>query len=347
MTQPKVAIVILNWNGWIDTLECLQSLFKQSYENFQVIVCDNASTDESEEKILGWCQGSVQIPDGLQTKLAHLVEPRSFGAVNYTRLTRLQALSHGNSAIETPIIFIQNGENLGFAGGNNPGLQLGLELGADYCWLLNNDTVADTDCLEQMVRHSESLSAKGVENTCGSVQCFYDDPSIIQALGGFSFSRRSAITSETFGRYLSRYDYSSIDHEVFAASLDAIHGCSWLLSRDYLREIGLMDDLYFLYYEEIDWALRAKGKFTLTYAPQAFVYHKEGASIGSKGFQRARSAFSEYHIHKSRLRFVRKHFPMHLPQVAIFSMLQAANRFRQGLSANGRAIFKALLHLDY
>lgn len=347
MKQPKVAIVILNWNGWRDTLECLQSLFNQSYTNFQVVVCDNASTDESEAKILGWCKGTVAVDSIEQPRLAHLVGDSVRGAIEYTYLSREEAFDSKISDIGTPVIFIQNGANLGFAGGNNSGLRLGLSLGADYCWLLNNDTVVETDCLEQMVSHSDELSRRGIKNTCGSVQCFYDDPNVIQALGGFGFSRRSAITSETFGRYLTRDDYSKIDHKSYASKLDAIHGCSWLLSREYLEEVGLMDDRYFLYYEEIDWALRAKGKFELTYAPQAFVYHKEGASIGSKSFKRARSAFSEYHIHKSRLRFVRKHLPLHLPQVALFSLLQAVNRFKQRLSSNGIAIFKALLRLSY
>lgn len=347
MTQPKVAVVILNWNGWRDTLECLQSLFNQSYTNFQVIVCDNASSDQSEEKILGWCRGEGRLSEIAQPKLESLVVPAPNGEVGYTYLTREEALSWNKPVIKTPIIFIQNGGNLGFAGGNNSGLQLALDTDADYCWLLNNDTVVEPDCLEQMVSHSESLTLSGVRNTCGSVQCFYDDPNVIQALGGFGFSRRSAITSETFGRYISRDQYAEINHDAYAAKLDAIHGCSWLLSRDYLTEVGLMDDRYFLYYEEIDWAIRAKGKFTLTYAPEAFVYHKEGASIGSKSFKRARSAFSEYHIHKSRLRFVHKHLPLHLPQVALFSMMQAANRYRQRLGANGKAIFKALLQLSY
>jgi len=347
MTQPKVAIVILNWNGWRDTLECLESLFNQHYENFQVILCDNDSTDDSEQRILDWCSGDYSIASLAQPKLQRLVAPTATKPIAITRLTRDEIISSSAGLIGTPLVLIQNGANLGFAGGNNSGLQLGLNLGADYCWLLNNDTVVEPDCLAQMVSHTEQLKAKGVKNTCGSVQCFYDDPNVIQALGGFGFSHRSAITSETFGRYLTRDQYSAIDHEAYAAKLDAIHGCSWLLSREFLTEIGLMDDRYFLYYEEIDWALRARGRYQLTYAPEAFVYHKEGASIGSKSFKRPRSAFAEYHIHKSRLRFVRKHLPFRLPQVAMFSMMQAANRFRQKLSGNGKAIFKALLQLSY
>jgi len=347
MSDPRVAIILLNWNGWKDTIECLESLFRQDYNAYQVIVCDNNSSDESEAKILQWCDGEIDVETSPDSKLQHLTQPSVKRPIRYERITKVQVQSKDLTKSDASLILIQNEENLGFAGGNNSGLRLALINKFDYCWLLNNDTVVEPDCLRKMVEHTEALTKLGIKNTCGSVQCFYDDPNIIQALGGFSFNPKSAITSETFGRYLERSNYSAIDHTAFIEKLDAIHGCSWLLSRAFLTEIGLMDDRYFLYYEEIDWALRAKGKFKLTYASNAFVYHKEGASIGSKSFNRARSAFSEYNIHKSRMRFVRKHLPKRLPMVALFSIMQAANRFRQGLFANGRAIFRALLRAQY
>src|SRR5260370_12650012 len=57
--QPRVYIVLLNWNGWQDTIECLESVFRLSYSHFTVIVCDNASSDGSIEKIEGWAKGFI------------------------------------------------------------------------------------------------------------------------------------------------------------------------------------------------------------------------------------------------------------------------------------------------
>jgi len=53
---PKVAIIILNWNGWEDTIECLESVFRNTYQNYQVIVVDNGSTNGSIEKIKAWAE---------------------------------------------------------------------------------------------------------------------------------------------------------------------------------------------------------------------------------------------------------------------------------------------------
>ena len=343
MKSPRVHIVLLNWNGWRDTIECLESLLGLNYDNYQILVCDNASTDDSIEKILSWSQGIHTIDTYPVEAMRHLSYPPNAKPVEVEQITRQQALNPTQPQSNTKITLIQNGGNIGFAGGNNSGLRYALNQGTDYCWLLNNDTVVEQNTLCEMVTHSQALDQKGVKNTCGSVQCFYDNPRIIQALGGFEFSEKSAITSATFGRYLSRDDYANINHKEYESRLSAIHGCSWLLSRDYLTEVGLMDDRYFLYYEEIDWALRAKGKFKLTYAPNAFVYHKEGASIGSQSYNRTRSPFAEYNIHKSRLRFCKKHLPTRIIPVTIYSLLQAINRVRQRQFGNSRAIIKAVL----
>lgn len=342
MKSPRVHIVILNWNGWRDTVECLESLLRMEYDNFQIVVCDNDSSDESVGKLLDWANGHLALGEYKPESMKRFSQPQVLKPVEVKTLTKEQANSTALKSIVEPIVLIQNGDNLGFAAGNNPGLSYALNANTDYCWLLNNDTVVETNTLSEMVKHSEELLAKGVKNTCGSVQCFYDDPNVIQALGGMSFDSKSAITSPTLGRYLTRDSYDQIDHTKFEEQLAAIHGCSWLLSREYLEEIGLMDDRYFLYYEEIDWVLRAKGLFKLTYAPRAFVYHKEGASIGSTSFNRPRSAFAEYHLIRSRMLFCRKHLPSRVLPVGLVALLQAINRLRQRRWGNAKSITKAI-----
>lgn len=333
MKQPRVHIVLLNWNGWKDTLECLESLYRQDYLNFQVIVCDNDSQDGSVEKIKDWAAGSQFAPEPPVPAMRGYSTPALGKPIPYVELSRAQAESDASVDPSIPLVIINNGGNLGFAGGNNTGLRYALNQQSDYCWLLNNDTVVEADALSKMVAHSSSLSDQGIDNTCGSVQCFYDDPNVIQALGGFSFNRLTAVSSDTFGRYRKRSEMADINHDQYRAKLDAIHGCSWLLPRKFLCDIGLMDERYFLYFEEIDWTTRAQGRYQLTYAQDAFVYHKEGQSIGSKSITKTGSLLSEFYCNANKFVYARKFSPWTIPTIFAYTLIQAANHFRKGQPA--------------
>ncbi|QHA93700.1 glycosyltransferase family 2 protein [Bacillus sp. N1-1] len=110
--KNSVAIILLNWNSYKDTYECLKSLENLAYESFHVFVVDNASTDHSYEK---------------------LVKDGELGV------------------FRSEVTFIQSGGNLGFAGGNNVGIKQAYELGYDYIWLLNNDTTVDEHSLSTLI----------------------------------------------------------------------------------------------------------------------------------------------------------------------------------------------------
>ena len=329
MKQPRVHIVLLNWNGWKDTLECLESLYRQDYLNFQVIVCDNDSKDGSVEKIKDWAEGSQFAPEATVSAMRGYSSPAIRKPIPYVELTRDQAESSKIADPCLPLVIINNGENLGFAGGNNTGLRYALNQQTDFCWLLNNDTVVEADALSKMVAHSAALADKGIKNTCGSIQCFYDDPNVVQAIGGFSFNRLTAVSSDTFGRYMKRAELKTVDHDAYRQRLDAIHGCSWLLPRDFLTEIGLMEERYFLYFEEIDWTTRSRGQYTLTYAEDAFIYHKEGQSIGSKSIQKKGSLLSEFYCNYNKFTYAKKFTPWAIPTVFAYTLLQAANHLRK------------------
>ena len=148
---PKVAIIILNWNGWEDTIECLESVFRISYPNHKVIVVDNGSTDSSMEKIKNWADGKLEVlTPGPAHHLYHLSHPPVKKPIPYVYYTREEAEKGGNFTIEEkitlpyPLILIQTDENLGFAGGNNVGIKYTLcNKNIDYLLLLNNDIVVD------------------------------------------------------------------------------------------------------------------------------------------------------------------------------------------------------------
>jgi GT2 family glycosyltransferase len=326
---PRVHVVILNWNGWKDTQECLESVFRHNYDNYQVIVCDNDSQDQSVEHLLAWAQGKENAPDPGQHPLAQYSTPPIDKPISHVCLDRDEAEGDTEVAENVQLVVIRTGGNLGFAGGNNVGFRYALRQSAcDYIWLLNNDTVVEPNALQRMVEHSAKLTANGTPNTCGSTVCFYDDPSIVQALGGAQFNKWTGIASETSGRFLPLDD--NIDHAHHQANLDYITGCTWLLPRAFLNEIGLIEESYFLYYEEIDWTLRSKNKFTLTYAPDAYVYHKEGSSIGSKSMNRTSSLLSDFYMARNKFKVAAKFNPWTLPTVFMATGLQVLNRIRQG-----------------
>ena len=339
---PRVHIVILNWNGWKDTIECLESVMRHHYDNFQVIVCDNHSQDGSLEKIQDWAAGHLESQVPSDHPLAKLSQPAVAKHLAWVRLSRAQAEGTPEAAwSKFPMILIETGGNLGFAGGNNVGMRYALKSAqCDYVWLLNNDTVIEATTLSEMVAHSERLRAQGKQNTCGSLVCFYDDPTVIQALGGSQFNRKTGIATQTLGRFKKRTE--TIEHAAIAASLDYITACSWLVPRKFLDEVGLMEESYFLYYEEIDWTTRAGDKWLLTYCPSAPVYHKEGNSIGSKSIGKTASPKSEYFMAQAKLRFMRNFYPEHLLRTKMVSVMQALNRFRQGLPSNAYAIIRAV-----
>jgi GT2 family glycosyltransferase len=334
--QACTYIVILNWNGWRDTIECLQSVLGLQAARFRVVVCDNGSTDGSLEALTAWADGKLSVsPQGPEALRALAQIPGQ--AVGYTLLNRNQAETHTHGPAEQ-LVLIDNEENLGFAAGNNIGLRYALaQPDMAHVWLLNNDTVVEPDALVRMLARLKSAPEAGI---CGALLKFFDDPRMIQAVGGCRFNYLTGTASATLGRYLP--DTHVIDVENFEAQMDYVSGASMLLTRVFLATIGLMEERYFLYYEEIDWAVRARGRFTQVIAADAVVYHKEGSTAGSASLQRPSSLQSDFYLFRSKLAFMRLHCPWMLPICMVSTLAQAANRLRRGRFASAWLITRVL-----
>jgi len=297
-------IILLNWNGWKDTIECLESVFRLKADDFTVVVCDNASTDGSLDRLKDWARGELQSAAS-NPQLSALSSPPVLKPISYLELTREEAESSGQIPV-VPLVFIQTGANLGYAGGNNVGLRYALrDERAQLFWLLNNDTVVDPNALTAIIQYMQGHPRVGL---CGSLNLSYSAHRETLAYGGGVYNRwtaRTAKTEQGASRSLSRAP----------ARLDFISGASMLASRSFLREIGLMEESYFLYFEEHDWAARSKGIFDLGYAGDSIIYHKEGMSIGSNRNREMRSLLSEKYLSRNRLLFTRRFFPLALPTV--------------------------------
>ena len=315
-----IYVVILNWNGWQDTIACLQSLSSTKGVNYRVIVCDNGSTDGSVEKISAWANGTLKVDNPEHPRLAALMRGKGF------------KMGYG-------LTLIENKANLGFAAGNNPGIRFALnQPDMTHVWLLNNDTLVEPDCLLKMRRRLERESKPAI---CGSRIMFYDDPTTIQALGGNKFNRWTGNASASIGRF--EKENQPREPKQIEKKLDYVSGCSMLIPRQFIEDIGLMEERYFLYYEEIDWAVRASGKYRAVYADDAVLYHKEGSSIGSASLTSRPSALSEFYCFRNKLWFTRTYFPICLPSCYAASLFQVLNRWRRGYWASGWMMLRILL----
>ncbi|MBK7674441.1 MAG: glycosyltransferase family 2 protein [Candidatus Accumulibacter sp.] len=326
-SRPSVSIVLLNWNRWHYTLACLESLFRLDYPNYNVIVCDNNSSDGSMLRLREWAAGRQPAPLPSVTELQPLVEPMVVKPIAVRELSRSEAESSERHPA-VPLTLIQTGANLGFAGGCNVGVRYALTQGMDYVWLLNNDTLATPDSLQSMVDYVQSHPDIGM---CGSTLLSLHHPSHVLALGGGRL-RPSTGTTRHLGEGchwpLSAQDAGSLAMQ----QMDYVVGASMLVSHSLLETVGLMDEGYFLYYEEIDWATRLPPRIRLGYAPLSVIYHREGGTTGGL----ARS-----HYYRSLIRFIWRRKRRYLPLV----LARMASRVPEALLHRNWQELTALLSL--
>lgn len=340
MQAPLTYIVLLNWNGWKDTIECLESVFRLDYPHFRVIVCDNASRDNSLEHIKAWAEGRQAAAASsvvLRSAARPLAKP-----VAWVEYDREQAERGGDPAEQAPLVLIQTGANLGFAGGNNVGVRYAQSRGDHgYVWLLNNDTVVEEDALSQLVRRLQQRPDAGM---CGSRLVFYHRPDTVQAWGGSAYDEQHGyvVPIGHFQPATAQADVASIESQ-----MAYVVGASMLMTKTFLDDIGLMTEDYFLYFEEIDWACRARGKYGLAYAHDSLVYHKEGGSIGSSSTA-SQSMLAIHYLYRNRVRFIRRFYrarlARNLRQIAFEMLVMAKRRQFRAVGVATRAVLGELLH---
>lgn len=287
LSVSQVIIILVNWNGWKDTIECLESLLLLKYPFFRIVVCDNGSRDESLRELRWWAR-------------------RTFGvsATTWQELSRADAET-GGGLPDTMFTLVENGVNLGFGGGSNVGMRYALACeDVDYCWLLNNDTVVAPLALTKMV---ERMFEKPDAGMCGSTVRQYLDRSKIDVLGGATYFKWLGVAWH-IGRTLR--GNMLLPPESVENRMDYVVGSSLLVRTSFLRDVGLMAEEYFLYFEEVDWALRCKGRYSLAYAPESVVYHKVGASIGTATNPRTKSYICDYYTLRNRLVFTQRYYPL-------------------------------------
>lgn len=341
IVKNKVYIIILNYNGYTDTIDALESIVNSDYSNYQLVVVDNDSTDESMEYLLNWARGSYSAVSDDTHPLNKLCNKNIQKPVSYEYYENGNIVDKkicSNNSYPYPIVFIQSGKNLGFAGGNNIGLKYILkENDFEYVWLLNPDTLIMPNTLSTLVDYADGLE-KNI-GIIGTTLLYYDQPDTIQALGG-SFNPFFCVGEHIYGHQ----KYANFDKKAFDVSqIDMIIGASMLMRKNVLNEVGLLSEEYFLFYEEIDYALKAKKHaYGLSLCLDAIVYHKEGSSINKENVNFGVSEFSDFYAMRNRLFVMKKFYPYYLPSVILGLLFSAFKRVRRKEYMKAYNIFKIL-----
>jgi GT2 family glycosyltransferase len=319
IATPSVAVVLVNWNGWRDTLECIDTILAQDHRNFHIFIVDNESADDSLEQIRAWCDSPSSDPAWREQSGVRHWSQGGVTRIPYRMVERPDTLLPPAGS-DCRITMIRSGANLGFAGGCNVAVRAAGIAAFEFFWFLNNDTVIAANALGELLRRACIEPKPGIT---GSTIRYYDAPHLVQAMGGAHMDVERA-TARHIGADASVSEIPANPAEV-ERNMDYVMGASMLVSRDFIREIGLMQEDYFLFFEEIDWAIRGRGKFTLAYAPRSHVLHKWAASS-----HRA-VGFATRFFYRNRIRFTSRFYPENLRKTRrslLMEMLRHAARGR-------------------
>ena len=309
--KAKIAIIILNWNQIDLTLACLKSVFQSRIDGqieIEAIVVDNGSTDNSRKR------------------LKEIQEKRSLSRQGRGEIEILRS-----KFPNFKVIF--NKENLGFAGGNNVGLRYALKKGADFIFILNNDTEIKNDCVLNLWQTFLDEEKIGIVS-----------PKIYYA-PGFEFHKKRYQKKDlgrviwyaggkidwdnVLGRHLGVDEVDQGQYEKRKENEFAT-GCAFMAKRAVFEDVGLFDERFCLYLEDLDFSYRvAKAGFKLVFNPQAIVWHKNAGSSS------AGSALQTYYFTRNRLLFAQKHAPLKLK---LLVYRQALEKLRQGNKIEKEAV---------
>jgi hypothetical protein len=329
---PRVAISILNWNGWQDTIQCLESVRELRYTNYLTIVLDNGSWNDSVARLVAWARERLG-PEHV------LAEYSRRAALRGGEATTEQALD----AVPSPsrLVLIRNEENLGFTGGNNVAIRYALERreAADFVLFLNNDAVLEPACLTELVAADRTADA-------GVVGAVTRD----RATGELLFAgldETHPVARLFFPAFFSGCrDLRNVDGEVYPSPW--VCGVATLVRAETLAAVHrtkgrYLDPALFLYGDEAEfcWAARAAG-YNVVVARRAVAYHKGGRSGGGR-----LSPLFYYYNYRNRILLAKTLLPAYLKPLfhlgnSLFCLLRVAERVLRQRLRPARAILCGL-----
>ena len=302
-----VAVLIVGFRNPADLTGCLAALSDAAVEpNFDVFICENGGV-----RLVSTGTAGIARPAG---PMSRTDEP-TISHDEFQSVHRRPAPASPNETFKC-VGRMRNrttwdmpvGSMLGFI---NCSLS---PVGKEF-WVLNPDTEPEAYALAALVERAET----GGKGMVGSTILDVERPNEIRCRGGLHWQRLAArAIAIGLGEPLNApYDVSAIE-----AAMDSPSGASMYVTRQCLEKIGPMDESYFLFFEDLDWGLRAKS-CGLGYASASIVWHKRGTTTGSAKSLAKIPRLSIYLEHRNGIHFVRRHFPWTLPVRVAISFLYA------------------------
>ncbi len=319
MKNNKNYIIIVHYKGLRDTFTLLENLLNLDYQDFQVILVNNNPEEN------------------LAKSLKNFITYKNWNLIS--EKIENNEFSFQIKEFKYPIILLNQEKNLGYAGGVNAGIKYALKSNDfSYLWILNNDLILAPDSLGELINFAERLKKEGKKvGIIGSKLFYYHSPQILQGVGG-KYNKYFALTKHIGGFEEDKEQYDKDDIKI-----DYVVGVSMFVSREFIEDVGLMDERYFLYFEDLDWSERAKRKgYELKYCWKSKVYHKEGGSIGSSSKGEKKSKLADYYGIRNRIIFTKKFYPQYQWSVYLSLLGVILNRIKRKQFDRIKLVFDAI-----
>ena len=314
MPLPSLGVVIVSFNASTELLDCLESLLAAPDVALHIVVVDNASSDDTVAQFEAWASGAAPYVPPEDLPFALTAAPKPLALVD------AQANARTNAPATPQITLIRSAVNLGLAClAANPAI--------NRFWVLNPDSVVAPETpLAFATYHGDAARF----SLMGGRVTYVDPPDHILSDGGI-INYRTGVTSNLHqGRDASQTPAPQTE-------FDFISGASMVASRAFYETAGPLPEEYFLYYEEVDWALRRRD-LPLVFCPEARVYHRVGSSIGSRTMTRVATPFSTYFLYRARMMFLRRYAKGGLAGAWAYALAKAGQLALKGHRAEAVAL---------
>jgi N-acetylglucosaminyl-diphospho-decaprenol L-rhamnosyltransferase len=299
--QPRVLIAIVSTNEVHNLVGCLRCLTVSTHANFNVIICENGGSKGLERT---------------QTTLSGLDFVRVLATPPIDEVPPAWTLPYYDFGLDPGrqrVTVLNPMQNLGYAGGVNACIAAAKNWRWDAVWVLNPDTFPEPDALAALVRRQE----EGQFGVVGS-RLVFASSGLVQTWGGLEW--RSWLGR---GRLIGADQPAEATPDVADVErrIAFISGASMYVSRGYVEAVGVMDEDFFVFDEDVDWCLR-RGPFKLGYAHQSVIRHVHGSASGSSSNKAKRSHFNVYLTERNRILLARKRFGIGWGIVAAIALAQ-------------------------
>ncbi len=314
-----VYIVLINYNGWEHTVECVDSIFRNSYQNFKIVIVDNNSTADLKIE-QNFCNDF--------SKNMKIIFAEKGSLTDY-------------NTNDKQILLIKNNSNDGFAAGCNCAFNyIRKQDDYKYVWLLGSDNVIDKNALNNLIEYMKKANDVAL---CGSISLSYYQRHIIQCAGVGIYNKWTSLSRHLLVdknvNVLDNLDYKKI----LKNKITYVYGNSMLFSKEFFMNMQRIPENYFIYYEELEIMQQLKNlnmKFGI--ALDSFVYHKEGSSTGGKA--ESKSLIADYYGVRNRILFTKRYYKYCLPTVYLGLILAIINRIRRKQFARIPMILKLMFN---